>query len=136
MTGSEQFEVLGSPFAQLVGPIRTTWEPTPTFKVTVRSECTNTMGRAHGGFLSALVDIAGGQGTKRLLGDNRSLVTISSNIEFLAPARLNDEITVVVDVERDSPTEVVGSCLLSVEERIIARASLIFSARETTPPTT
>jgi uncharacterized protein (TIGR00369 family) len=124
-----ELEVLGSSFAQLVGPIHVIWEPSPVFRVLVRPECTNTMGRSHGGFLSALVDIVGGQGVKRILSDDRSLVTISANIEYLSAARLGDEITAGVKVDHDSRTVIFGSCLLSVSERHIARASLVFSAR-------
>ena len=42
----------------------------------------------HGGYVSALVDICTGQGVKRLVGDGRSLVTVSTHIDFLGPRRI------------------------------------------------
>ena len=52
----------GSPFSSLVGPIEVTWDPRPVFETFVRDDCSNTMGRVHGGFLAALIDITTGQG--------------------------------------------------------------------------
>jgi acyl-coenzyme A thioesterase PaaI-like protein len=44
------------------------------------------MGRVHGGFLAAIVDITTGQGVKRILDDGCSLVPATTNAEYLGPA--------------------------------------------------
>ncbi len=78
----------GSPFSSLIGPIEVTWDPSPVFETVVRQDCSNTMGRVHGGFLAALVDITTDQGTKRILDDGRSLVTATTTTEPRSTDRL------------------------------------------------
>ena len=127
---NQEMEVLrASPFAEVLGPILVCWEPTPVFQVKVRADCANTMGRVHGGFLAALVDITTGQGVRRILADGRSLVTTTTNIEFLATARVGERIDAEVLVEHNTKTLVFASCKLLVDGKPIVRASVVFSAR-------
>jgi uncharacterized protein (TIGR00369 family) len=123
-------EVLGrSPFSSLIGPIEVEWEPSPVFETVVREECANSMGRMHGGFLAGLIDITAGQGVKRLLDDGRSLVTATTNTEYLAAARVGDRLRVEVTVDHNASSLVFGSCRVSTEDRLVAIASVVFSAR-------
>lgn len=117
-----------SPFSRLLGPITVRWEPVPLFEVVVRKDCANSMGRAHGGFLSALVDITTGQGVKRILGDGRSLVTVATNTEYLGPARVSELLMLEVGLEHSTNALVFASCRVSVATRPVARSSVVFSA--------
>ncbi len=118
-----------SPFSSLIGPIEVTWDPSPVFETVVRDDCSNTMGRAHGGFLAALIDVTTGQGVKRILGDGRSLVTATTNTEYLGPARVGERLRAEVLVEQSATTLVFASCRVSTEDRLVAIASVVFSAR-------
>ena len=91
-----------SPFSSLIGPIEVTWDPSPVFETVVRQDSSNTIGRVHGGFLAALVDITTGQGTKRILDDGRSLVTATTTTEYLGPARVGDRLRVEVAVDHSA----------------------------------
>ena len=123
-------ETLGqSPFSTLIGPITVTWEPVPVFEVLVRSDCVNTMGRAHGGFLAAVIDVTAGQGVKRILDDGRSLVTATTTVEYLGPAEAGERLRIEVTVEHGTSRLVFASCRISAEGRPVAKASVVFSAR-------
>ena len=121
-----------SPFSSLIGPIEVEWEPSPVFETVIRDDCANTMGRMHGGFLAALIDITAGQGVKRLLDDNRPLVTATTNTEYLGAARVGDRLRVEVSVNHSAATLVFGSCRVSTGDRLVAIASVVFSARPAT----
>lgn len=123
-----------SPFSSLIGPIEVTWDPSPVFEAVVRDDCSNTMGRVHGGFLAALIDITTGQGAKRILDDGRSLVTATTNTEYLGPARAGERLRVDVAVEHSASSLVFASCRISTEDRVVAIASVVFSARSNTAP--
>ena len=124
------FEPLtASGFSQLIGPVDVQWVPSPVFEVTARDEHCNSMSRAHGGFIASLIDIATGQGVKRMLNDGRSFVTVTTNIEYLGAARVGDRVRLEATVEKDSPSLVFARCVVSVGSRSIASASVVFSAR-------
>ena len=120
-----------SPFSSLIGPIEVTWEPSPVFETTVRDHCSNTMGRVHGGFLAALIDITAGQGVKRILNDGRSLVTTTINTQYIGAAQIGDRLHVDVVVEQSTASLVFASCRVSTGDRLVAIASVVFSARST-----
>ena len=131
LLGVDDYELLeASPFAALVGPIHVSRISPATFRVVVGPTVVNTMGRIHGGFVAALIDIAAGQGTRRLLADGRGIVTVTSNIEYLGTARVGDTVDIDVTVDRDTPNVVFSSCRLTVDGRPVARAPVVFSARE------
>jgi uncharacterized protein (TIGR00369 family) len=124
----------GSPFSSLVGPIEVTRDSASVFETVVRDDCSNTMGRVHGGFIAALIDITTGQGVKRKLDDGRSLVTATTNTEYLGPARAGDRLRIEVTVEHSASTLVFASCRVSTEDRLVAIASVVFSARPSAAP--
>ncbi len=102
------------------------------FETVVRDDCVNTMGLAHGGYLAALIDIATGQGVKRLLDDGRRLVTVTTNTDYLGPARRDDRLRLEVTVDRSTKTMVFASCRISTGDRPVARATVILLARDPT----
>ena len=122
-----------SRFSQLIGPIGVQWEPSPVFQATVGEAHCNSMGRAHGGFIASLIDIATGQGVKRILDDDRSLVTVTSNIEYLGAARVGDRLRLEVTVEKDSPLLVFARCIVGAGAQPVGSASVVFSARPKRP---
>lgn len=87
------------------------------------------MGRAHGGFVASLIDIATGQGVKGILSDDRSIVTVTANIEYLGVARIGDRLRVEVVVVKDTPSLVFAKCLVNTGAMPVAAASVVFAAR-------
>lgn len=75
------------------------------------SDCGNNIGTVHGGFLLALVDIAG-TGASDTLG--RESATMSTNVNFLRPARVDDEYI-----------EVVGTVLKSGRRAVVAEVEIL-----------
>lgn len=129
-TSMDGYEVLeASPFAALVGPILISLTVPAAFRVVVGPTVVNTMGRVHGGYVAALIDIVAGQGTRRLLADGRAIVTVTTNIDYLGTARIGDTVDIDVTVDRDTPSVVFSSCRLTVGDRPVARATVVFSAR-------
>ena len=118
-----------SAFAAILGPIRVRPAPEPVFRTTVGPDCANTMGRMHGGYASALVDICTGQGLKRLLGEGRSLVTVSTHIDFLGSAAVGDVLDIVVAAEKVTRSVVFASCRVTANGSNVVRASVVFSSR-------
>ena len=127
-----------SPFADLVGPIHVRQTAdiaaaefrTAEFRTVVGPTAANTMGRMHGGYSSALVDICTGQGVKRILADGRSLVTVSTNIDFLGSAALGDTLDIVVTADKVSRSVIFASCVIAVGNDAVVRAAVVFSSRE------
>lgn len=119
-----------SPFADLIGPIHVRPAPEAVFRTVVGTMCANTMGRMHGGYVSALVDICTGQGVKRIVGDGRSLVTLSTHIDFLGSAALGDTLEIVVGADRVTRSVVFASCVVSVGGEAVVRAAVVFSSRD------
>lgn len=114
-----------SPFSVLVGPIFVAWEPEPLFEMAVSEECMNTGGRAHGGYLAAVIDICTGQGVKWIPGNAMSLVTASTSIQYLSAARIGERLNITVAVERSTDALVFASCRVAVDQRSVALASFL-----------
>ena len=130
-----------SPFADLVGPIHVRrllpGTSTVLFRTVVGQNAANTMGKMHGGYSSALVDICTGQGVKRIVADGRSLVTVSTHIDFLGSAALGDTLDIVVAADKVTRSVVFASCVISVHDSVdgsiggaAVRAAVVFSSRE------
>ena len=127
----EGWELLtASPFAHLMGPIHVRPAPEAIFRTVVGPRCANTMGRMHGGYASALIDICMGQGVKRIVGDGRLLVTVSTHIDFLGSAALGDTLEIVAAADRVTRSVVFASCVISVRGEPVVRAAVVFSSRD------
>jgi acyl-coenzyme A thioesterase PaaI-like protein len=128
------FEPLqASAFADIVGPIVVRWLPVPVFRTVVPESCANTMGFAHGGYLSALIDIASGQGSRALLraeGETRTVLTRRTEIDFRRRAAVGDAMDISLQL-RDSANadERLCECILAVSDRVVASASVTFALR-------
>ena len=85
------------------------------------------MGRAHGGFITSVIDVVAGQGGKRILTDERLLVDARLNIDFLGPAEAGEQLELRVEVVHDRKQLVFASCHVAVADRPVAVASIVFS---------
>ena len=128
--GYERF--IASPFLDLVGPLYVDWSTIPaaaTFLFPVRAEHANMAGLTHGGLLMALVDITGGQGSKRIVEGFPRLVTVSSSVDFLSAVEIGETLEIEVSIDRSTKTLVFSAIRIHVGDRPVARASTVFQRR-------
>jgi acyl-coenzyme A thioesterase 13 len=95
--------------------------------VFVEPRATNLRGVAHGGFLSALADVALGYGLSTSETPTVRLVTASLTVDFAGSAKVGEWIETRVDIQRLGKTMGFANAYLHVNERRIVRASAVFA---------
>lgn len=95
--------------------------------VFVEPRATNLRGVAHGGFLSALADVALGYALSTSQTPTVRLVTASLTVDFVGSAKVGDWIETSVDIQRLGKSLGFANAYLSVKERRIVRASAVFA---------
>ena len=118
----------GSPFVQLVGPLHGK-EAGGNLAIGLRVEQKhlNTQGVAHGGMLVALADTALGMVLYRAEDPPRPMVTVSLSVDFTSAARLGDWVEAHVRIEKEGKRLAFASCRVTVEDRLVLRASGVFA---------
>ena len=87
----------------------------------------NLRGIAHGGMLATLADIALGMNIGRARRPSQPIVTVNLNCDYLDAARVGDWLEAHVTVRKQGRRLAFGECLLKVGERVVLRASAVFS---------
>ena len=95
------------------------------FKSTINENHLNAAGITHGGYLSALVD-AGAGTAAHSSAKGKSCVTISLEIKFIAPTKINDEIIGTVLINKKTNSLVFLNCILKSKKKTIATSSGIW----------
>ena len=95
------------------------------FKSTIKKNHLNKAGITHGGYIASIIDAGAGTGAHRSAG-KKPCVTISLDIKFIAPTRLNDEIIGKVSVEKKTNSLVFLNCILKSKNKIVALSSGIW----------
>ncbi len=111
-------------FIRHVGPLY--WVPEKDdFRLAfrVREEHINIGGIAHGGMLLTVADMVLALGSRVILGVESFLPTIHMDCDFLAPARLGDWVEGRILLTQATPRTVFATCLMTVGEEDILRAS-------------
>ena len=73
----------------------------------------------HGGYICSIIDA--GAGTAAHYSANKNpCVTISLDIKFIAPTKLNDEIIGTVTINKKTNSLVFLSCILKSKNKIIS----------------
>jgi acyl-coenzyme A thioesterase 13 len=93
--------------------------------IRVLAQHCNSQGVAHGGFLSALADMALSYGTYEP-GDAPPRITLNLSTEFMGVAREGEWVEAHVDVLKAGRRVIFASCYICVGEKRIARASGVF----------
>jgi acyl-coenzyme A thioesterase 13 len=130
-----------SPFLEMIGPFYQRREGDGLIiGLRVAAHHTNTRGRAHGGLLMTMADIALGYNAA-FLGAEKApgavptalLTTVNLSIDFVGSARLGDWVEVRVDIQKVGHRLAFANAYLSVGSERIARASAVFvvSSQET-----
>ncbi len=124
--------VPGGPYLASAGPIyqRPGAHDSVVMALRIGPQHTNVGGIAHGGFLATLADSAMGRNVARL---HRS-VTVSMTTDFISPAQVGDWLEAHVRVRKQGRRLAFAECDLKVGDRLVLRASGVFSAVDAAGP--
>ena len=92
------------------------------FKTTIKDIHLNKREITHGGFICSLIDAGAGTAVYRTTGQ-KSCVTVSLDVKFIAPTRINDEIIGNVQILKKTKNMVFVNCILKKKDQLVASAS-------------
>ena len=92
------------------------------FKATIKEYHLNKREITHGGFICSLIDAGAGTAVYRTTGQ-KSCVTVSLDIKFIAPSRKKDELIGNVQILKKTKSMVFVNCNLKNEGQLIASAT-------------
>ncbi len=123
-------------------PLTDAWEPlyskregdVLTIGVLVATPHTNARGMAHGGLIAALADNAMGLACALSGAGVGGIVTVSLTCDFTGTARIGDWLEVAATPVRVGRTLAFGEARVTTGDRLIARASAVFSIPPTPSP--
>tara|TARA_Y100000816_G_C25770441_1_gene404466 strand:+ start:90 stop:512 length:423 start_codon:yes stop_codon:yes gene_type:complete len=95
------------------------------FKTRIRKNHLNQAQNTHGGYICSIID-AGAGTAAHLSAKGKSCVTISLEIKFVAPTKLNDEIIGTVLINKKTNSLVFVSCIIKSKKKMIATSSGIW----------
>ena len=111
-----------SPFGGLVGPLYAGRRDSgPTLAVRVASEHGNRSGRAHGGLMMTVADIAVTRAALEQLPPNSRVATADLHIAFLESVSEGEWLEAIPTIDRVGRSLIHGSCLLEAGTRTAAR---------------
>jgi acyl-coenzyme A thioesterase 13 len=118
--GYEPFSV--SPFGELVGPLYAGWRDSrPTIAVRVGSEHGNRSGRAHGGLMMTVADIAVTRAAVEQLPPGARVATADLHIAFLESVNEGEWLEAIPRIDRVGRSLIHGSCMLEAGAKTVAR---------------
>ena len=92
------------------------------FKTTIKDIHLNKREITHGGFICSLIDAGAGTAVYRTTGQ-KSCVTVSLDVKFMAPTRISDEIIGKVQILKKTKNMVFVNCILKKKDQLIASAT-------------
>ena len=92
------------------------------FKATIKEFHLNKREITHGGFICSLIDAGAGTAVYRTTGQ-KSCVTVSLDIKFIAPSRKEDELIGNVQILKKTKSMVFVNCTLKKKDQLIASAT-------------
>jgi acyl-coenzyme A thioesterase 13 len=127
----EHFEPLStSPFSERIGPLYVERrDSVPVIGVRIAPHHANRLGRAHGGLLMTLADIALNRAVREHLPTGATLATADLHVAFLEALAQDDWVEAVPSVDRIGRALIHASCLLRSGSRDVARAMGTFAVR-------
>tara|TARA_B100000989_G_C19237842_1_gene342690 strand:+ start:67 stop:468 length:402 start_codon:yes stop_codon:yes gene_type:complete len=92
------------------------------FKATIKEFHLNKRQITHGGFICSLIDAGAGTAVYRTT-NQKSCVTVSLDIKFIAPSRKYDELLGNIQILKRTRSMVFVNCTLKKKEQLIASAT-------------
>lgn len=119
----------GGPYFVALGPVyaRHVAGRTSVIALRVGERHTNILGVTHGGMLATLADSALGMNVAMARKPRQSIVTVSLTMDYLSSARVGEWLEAHVTIRRQGRQLSFAEALLQVGERVILRASAVFS---------
>jgi acyl-coenzyme A thioesterase 13 len=119
-----EFEPLAaSPFSERVGPLYLSdRDPLPVIGARVEPHHANRAGRAHGGLLMTMADIALVRAAREHVPPGTTLSTADLHMAFLDALGQGDWVEAIPSVDRVGRSLIHASCLLRSDGRDVARA--------------
>jgi len=123
-----------SPFGELVGPLYVkTTESGPLVAVRVAPEHANRTGRAHGGLLMTLADIAVSRAVRAHVPPGATFATAGLQIAFLEAAAQGQWLEAVPRIDRLGRSLIHASCEIRSGDQLVARVLATVSVRLAAP---
>ncbi len=120
-----------SPFGGLVGPLYAGWRDSgPTLAVRVAPEHGNRSGRAHGGLMMTLADIALTRAALEQLPPNARVATADLHISFLESVDEGDWLEAIPSIDRVGRSLIHGSCVLTTGTKTAAKVLATMAVRQ------
>jgi uncharacterized protein (TIGR00369 family) len=131
VTVPDSFELLDpSPFTELIGPVYIrTDEGVPVLGLRVSSEHANRRGRAHGGLMMTLADIAVSRASVATLPPGATIATADLTISFLESVGEGQWLEAVPSVDRQGRALIHASCQLRADQRPVAQVLATIAVR-------
>ena len=101
------------------------------FKTIITANHLNQSKITHGGYIASIIDAGSGTAARRIAND--PCVTISLDIKFIAPTKIDDEIKGFVKIFKKTKLMVFLICHLYSKEKIVASASGIWKIFKGSP---
>ena len=135
MAVPDDFELLApSAFSELVGPVYIRDQTSaPVLAVRVEPHHANRAGRAHGGLLMTLADIAVSRASVLHLPPGSTIATASLQIAFLRTVAEGQWLEAIPKVDRLGRALVHASCSLRAQDEEVASVLATISVRLPTP---
>ena len=92
------------------------------FKTIIKEFHLNKREITHGGFICSLIDAGAGTAVHRTTGQ-KSCVTVSLDIKFIAPSRKDDELLGNVQILKKTKSMIFINCNLKKNDQLIASAT-------------
>jgi acyl-coenzyme A thioesterase 13 len=122
-----------SPFGDLIGPLYAGRRDSgPTLAVRIGSKHQNRNGRAHGGLIMTMADIALSRAAREQLPPDAGVATADLQIAFLESALEGEWLEAIPNIDRVGRSLIHGSCILTADAKIVARALATISVRQST----
>jgi acyl-coenzyme A thioesterase 13 len=127
----EHFEPLStSPFSERIGPLYVSRrDSVPVIGVRIAPYHANRLGRAHGGLVMTVADIALSRAVREHLPQGATMATADLHIAFLEGVGEDDWLEAVPTVDRTGRSLIHASCVLHSGGRKVARALATFAVR-------
>ncbi len=120
-----------SPFGELVGPLYAGRRDSgPTITVQVSSAHGNRSGRAHGGLMMTVADIALTRAALEQLPPNSRVATADLHIAFLESVSEGEWLEAIPSIDRVGRSLIHGSCVLEAGARTAARVLATIAVRQ------
>jgi uncharacterized protein (TIGR00369 family) len=119
-----------SPFTELIGPVYIrTADGVPVLGVRVTEEHANRRGRAHGGLMMTLADIAVSRASVATLPPGAAIATADLTISFLESVGQGQWLEAIPSVDRQGRALIHTSCELRADQTPVARVLATIAVR-------